>query len=79
MAWMGKVFRDHAARSYDLIVHLPVEFPMRADGHRPVSDEYRAFTDELLRSAPTKLGLRMLHVSGRNDARANEVLTTLRR
>ena len=79
MAWMGKVFRDHAARSYDLIVHLPVEFPMRADGHRPVSDEYRAFTDELLSSAPTKLGLRMLHVSGRNDARANEVLTTLRR
>ncbi|WP_424445865.1 ATP-binding protein [Microbacterium sp. CH-015] len=74
MAWMGRVFRDHAARSYDLIVHLPVEFPMAADGHRPVSDEYRKFSGDLLSSAPAELGLRMIQVSGPVDARAHAVL-----
>ena len=74
MTWMGHVFHDHATRAYDLIVHLPVEFPMRSDGHRPVSDEYRAYSDHLLVSTPTKIGLPLVEISGSVEARIATVL-----
>jgi len=47
---MGVVVKQHAKRSYDAFVHLPVEFPLVADGHRPVSERFRALSDELLLS-----------------------------
>jgi hypothetical protein len=45
---MGAVMRRHAVDAYDAFAHLPIEFPLSADGHRPVSEEFRARTDELL-------------------------------
>ena len=44
----GAVTKARAKRSYDAYVHLPVEFPLRPDGHRPVSEEFRALSDKLL-------------------------------
>lgn len=44
----GTVVKARARRSYDAYVHLPVEFPMKTDGHRPVSEKFRALSDELL-------------------------------
>ena len=48
MAAYGRIVKDRAARLYDAYVHLPVEFEMKADGHRPVSERFRALSDELL-------------------------------
>jgi hypothetical protein len=45
---MGAVMRRHAIDTYDAFAHLPIEFPLAADGHRPVSEEFRARCDELL-------------------------------
>lgn len=47
---MGAVMRHHAKRSYDAFAHLPIEFPLVTDGHRPVSEEFRSMSDELLLS-----------------------------
>jgi nicotinamide riboside kinase len=47
---MGAVMKQHAKRTYDVFVHLPVEFPLVADGHRPVSERFRKLSDELLLS-----------------------------
>lgn len=44
----GKVVKARAKRIYDAYVHLPVEFEMKADGHRPVSERFRTLSDELL-------------------------------
>ena len=44
----GLVVKDRAKRSYDAYIHLPVEFPLRADGHRPVSESFRKLSDKLL-------------------------------
>ena len=44
----GTVTKARAKRTYDAFVHLPVEFPMRLDGHRPVSERFRQLSDELL-------------------------------
>jgi nicotinamide riboside kinase len=45
---VGQVAKRHARKSYDVFVHLPVEFPLAADGHRPVSERFRNLCDELL-------------------------------
>ena len=38
----------HAQESYDEFVHLPIEFPIRDDGHRPVSERFRRLTEQML-------------------------------
>lgn len=47
---MGAVMLRHARKAYDAFAHLPIEFPLVADGHRPVSEEFRTMCDELLLS-----------------------------
>ncbi|MFE2473147.1 ATP/GTP-binding protein [Streptomyces mirabilis] len=44
----GLTVKARAKRTYDAYVHLPVEFPMAEDGHRPVSEKFRNLSDELL-------------------------------
>ena len=44
----GIVVKERAKRMYDMFIHLPVEFEMNPDGHRPVSEEYRKVSDRLL-------------------------------
>lgn len=45
---MGAVMKQHAKRTYDVFIHLPIEFPLVADGHRPVSERFRRLCDEFL-------------------------------
>ncbi|VTR76001.1 AAA family ATPase [Cellulomonas hominis] len=45
---VGQVAKRHAKSSYDVFIHLPIEFPLAADGHRPVSERFRGLCDELL-------------------------------
>jgi hypothetical protein len=44
----GGVVKARAKRLYDVFVHLPIEFQMQADGHRPVSEKYRQLSSDLL-------------------------------
>jgi len=44
----GTVVKARAKRMYDAYIHLPVEFPMKKDGHRPVSEKFRDLSDRLL-------------------------------
>lgn len=39
---------QHAKQSYDAFVHLPIEFPIVEDGHRPVNEKFRKLAEELL-------------------------------
>lgn len=45
---MGVPAKQHAKATYDAFVHLPIEFPLVADGHRPVSERFRALADQML-------------------------------
>jgi hypothetical protein len=44
----GVVVKARTKRLYDHFVHLPIEFGMQSDGHRPVSEKYRVLSDQLL-------------------------------
>ena len=69
----GAVVKRHAQRSYDEFIHLPVEFPLVEDGHRPVSEEFRALSDRLLKDTLAELGIRYRVVSGSLETRLRKI------
>lgn len=54
---LGDITRARAQRIYDAYVHLPVEFDMEPDGHRPVSEPFRRLSDDLLTDALKDMGI----------------------
>ncbi|MEU9470777.1 ATP-binding protein [Streptomyces avermitilis] len=63
MDMYGEITKSRARRLYDAYVHLPVEFEMERDGHRPVSEEFRRLSDELLIESLEEMGI-PYHVVG---------------
>jgi nicotinamide riboside kinase len=70
----GTVVKARAKRIYDAYVHLPVEFPMTADGHRPVSERFRTLSDELLIEALDELGVPYHVVGGTVRERIDKIV-----
>jgi hypothetical protein len=77
MEAFGAVVRRHTARAYDVFVHLPVEFPLAADGHRPVSERFRERSDHLLRTTLAALGIPCIVVGGTLEHRVERVVDEL--
>jgi hypothetical protein len=44
----GVIVKNRAKWLYDAYIHLPVEFELKSDGHRPVSEPFRLLSDRLL-------------------------------
>ncbi|OJF15804.1 ATP/GTP-binding protein [Couchioplanes caeruleus] len=61
---IGAVMRRHAVDTYDAFAHLPIEFPLASDGHRPVSEEFRAKSDELLLDTLRQAGIPVRIIGG---------------
>jgi hypothetical protein len=60
----GRVVKARAQRNYTAFAHLPIEFEMSADGHRPVSERYRRVTDALLTETVRELGIPLTEFPG---------------
>ncbi|WP_369356806.1 AAA family ATPase [Streptomyces sp. cg2] len=45
---LGVALKQYAKETYDAFVHLPIEFPLDPNGHRPVNERFRTLSDELL-------------------------------
>ncbi|ADO71401.1 AAA family ATPase [Stigmatella aurantiaca] len=65
----GSVVKRHAKKMYQEFIHLPVEFPLVKDGHRPVSEKFRALSDRLLLQNLDELGIKYHIVSGTIEQR----------
>lgn len=70
----GKIVKDHAKKSYNEFIHLPIEFPLVKDGHRPVSERFRFLSDLLLRQTLDELGIKYHIVSGSIEERLEKIL-----
>lgn len=64
MAAYNEMVCHHVKTHYDIFVHLPIEFPMTKDGHRPVSERFRASCDSMLHKTYNELGLPVYQVFG---------------
>lgn len=70
----GQVARLHSQQWYTDVVHLPVEFPMSADGHRPVSERYRTLSDKEIREGFLSIGKTPELVSGSQVERLRKII-----
>jgi nicotinamide riboside kinase len=69
----GAVVKRHAKKSYDEFIHLPVEFPLVKDGHRPVSEQFRELSDQLLIQILRELDIKYHVVSGSLEQRLTKI------
>jgi hypothetical protein len=60
----GAVAKDYAKEHYESFIHLPVEFPIALDGHRPVSELFRQKSNDLLLKTLNELEIPYYVVGG---------------
>lgn len=70
----GQVTTMHAKQWYTDVVHLPIEFEMDPDGHRPVSEKYRVLSDEEIQKAFTDIGLEPCLIKGNQYHRLKNII-----
>lgn len=70
---LGKLFKRHVKKSFDLFVHLPNELPLAKDGHRPVNEHFRSASDDLLKKTFDELGMRYAIVGGALPERLEKI------
>ncbi|WP_054816138.1 AAA family ATPase [Nocardia arizonensis] len=70
----GEIVKARAAHLYDAYIHLPVEFPLPADGHRPVSEPFRKLSDDTLLSVIRGLGVHYEVVGGTVQERISKII-----
>lgn len=70
----GQVVNLHAKQWYTDVVHLPIEFAMDPDGHRPVSEKYRTLSDTALLNAFTDIGLSPVQIAGNQKERLEKIV-----
>jgi nicotinamide riboside kinase len=79
----GCIAKRYVQANYDKIIHLPLEFPFVADGHRPASEIFRTASDRLLQRTYKELNIRPFQVRGTVQARLEAIvkhtgITTIR-
>ena len=70
----GQVVKSHSKQWYTDVVHLPVEFPMSADGHRPVSEQYRTLSDTEIMEKFQSIGKTPFIVKGSQVERLSKII-----
>ena len=74
MSAYGQVAKIHSQQWYTNVVHLPVEFPMSADGHRPVSEQYRTLSDKEIQESFISIGKNPELVKGNQVERLKKII-----
>lgn len=73
----GETVKYHARHAYSFFIHLPVEFPIQDDGHRPISDHFRRYTDQLFTRTLDDIGMKYAVVGGTVRERLERIVELL--
>ena len=73
---IGLLARAHASRAYDVVLHLPVEYPLR-DAEPPISEAFRRLTETLLFEALDAVDARPHTLGGTVDERVEQALAVI--
>lgn len=71
--YYGKLVKMHTAKSYDTFIHLPVEFPIVQDGHRPVNEKFRTLSNDYLLEIIDELKIPYFVASGSIEERLEKI------
>ena len=70
----GSIAKHYAKNTYSEFIHLPIEFGLVADGHRPVSERFRTLSDELLLKTLTDLKIKYTVIGGSIEDRLDKII-----
>ncbi|GAE29573.1 AAA family ATPase [Alkalihalobacillus hemicellulosilyticus] len=70
----GQIAKSHAKENYDVFIHLPVEFPLQADGHRPFNESFREICNELLLETINELNIESYVINGSIEERLEKMI-----
>lgn len=70
----GQVTLLHAKQWYTDVIHLPIEFEMNPNGHRPVSEKYRTISDVELQKSFSEIGLKPILIFGSQEERVKKIV-----
>lgn len=73
----GHISKQYVKNNYDVIIHLPVEFPFSPDGHRPVKEKFRNESEKLLLRTYDEWQIKPLFVSGNLEQRLQRIIEML--
>ena len=71
--YYGKLVKMHTAKSYDTFIHLPIEFPIVQDGHRPVNERFRTISNDYLLEIIQELEIPYFVASGSVEERLEKI------
>ena len=74
----GLVAKEYVKNNYDVVIHLPVEFPFTPDGHRPVKEKFRTESERLLLATYAEWNIKPLVISGKLEQRLNKIVEILK-
>ncbi|KPG69751.1 AAA family ATPase [Enterococcus sp. RIT-PI-f] len=74
MTAYGQVVNLHAKEWYTDVAHLPIEFEMDSDGHRPVSERYRQLSDQHLIDSFQAIHLEPCFITGNQESRVMQIV-----
>ncbi len=63
--------------TYDYVIHLPLEIPLDQDGHRPVNENFRRYSETILEDMYQRLTIPVIIVSGSIKNRIETILNRL--
>lgn len=69
--------KNYALENYNVFIHLPIEFPLVRDGHRPQSESFRKLCDDLLIKTIKELGIKYYVVHGTLENRLKQIVSLL--
>jgi len=73
----NQVVSLHTKQWYTHVIHLPVEFSMSKDGHRPVSERYRNISDGEIKEEFSKYDIPQYVVKGSQEERVSQIIDLL--
>lgn len=76
-SYYGKLVKMHTAGAYDVFVHLPVEFPIVKDGHRPVNERFRTLSEGYLLDIIRELKIPYVVAGGSIEERLEKITKEL--
>ncbi|MFD7169270.1 AAA family ATPase [Streptomyces violascens] len=76
-AQLGQAFKQHVKETFDVYVHLQNEFPLSADGHRPMNERFRSSCDELLLATLDDLSIPYHVIGGSVPERLEKIVAAL--
>lgn len=73
----GELVKQHTAKSYDIFIHLPIEFGISKDGHRPVNEKFRELSNNFLLETIEELDIPYITVGGSIRERLDLIVNSL--